>query len=295
MRATARRNSLRVGTFIAFRACPTATSTRSFPFIAACMALTKFGFFISSSETWLKTASPRARQRSKTLFSSLMGASLRAQLWPRAGAERCEVHLGREVLTELLGRHRAHFAPRAELDRLDGRRPDVLTAGDLVGIAHPAVFLDVAVVPAEHPKGVLGIGAPDGQAEDAHVVPHVVDRLAPLAVAAEDRPQLAEGASELGLLELLEHRGHDRQRHVAVEGGVRQAHVDPQLLARDADDVLRADPVVGGEVDARPDRLGYGQSGQDALDHAVDGHEVELGAGVAGKAAGHEADGTGAR
>ena len=88
MRATARRNSLRVGTFIALRACPTATSTRSFPFIAACMALTKLGFFISSSETWLKTASPRARQRSKTLFSSLKGDSF-AREWIPLRAMPC--------------------------------------------------------------------------------------------------------------------------------------------------------------------------------------------------------------
>src|SRR3989442_2741502 len=113
------------------------------------------------------------------------------------------------MLAELLAGHRAHLAPRAELDHLDGPAPEALAAGDLVRIAHAPVFLDVAVVPAEHPESVLRVRAPDGEAEDAHVVPHVVDGLAPLAVAAEDRSKLAEGAGELGLLELLEHRDHD--------------------------------------------------------------------------------------
>ena len=40
-----------------------------------------------------------------------------------------------------------------------------------------------------------GVGPADGQAEDPHVVPHVVDGLSPLPVHAEDRPQLRERRS----------------------------------------------------------------------------------------------------
>ena len=81
MRASARLNSVRVGTFIVFRACATAWSTHSFPRTAACMALMNRGLPIISFVTWAKNSSPRARRRSNTLRCSLTPLS-----FPRGSA-----------------------------------------------------------------------------------------------------------------------------------------------------------------------------------------------------------------
>src|SRR5216683_5840978 len=62
MRARARLNSERVGTFMVRSACATAWSIHSLPRTAACMARMKRGLLMSSFETWVKNSSPRARR-----------------------------------------------------------------------------------------------------------------------------------------------------------------------------------------------------------------------------------------
>ena len=84
-----------------------------------------------------------------------------------------------------------------------------------------------------------------------------MDGLAPLAVDAEDRPQLLEDARRAWARPWRCRSGlHQRQGEVAGQGGIGQPHVDPQLLAGDAHHLLGADAVVGGQVDAGADRLG---------------------------------------
>ena len=75
MRATARLNSVRVGTFMVRRACATAWSTHSLPRTAACMAWMKRGLLMSSFETWVKNSSPRARRKSNTPRCAVTGDS----------------------------------------------------------------------------------------------------------------------------------------------------------------------------------------------------------------------------
>ena len=88
----------------------------------------------------------------------------------------------------------------------------------------------------------------------------------------------------------LEDRLDDGERHVPEERRVREADVDPDLLVRDPRDVLGPDPVVRREVNSLADRLRYGECGEDPLDDAVDGDDVELGGAVAGEGGRDRAD-----
>ena len=85
--------------------------------------------------------------------------------------------------------------------------PDLLAPRDLGRILELAEILNPLVVAAEHAERVLGVGSLGRQAQNLDVVSDFVDRLAPLAVAAEDaaellesvrRPALAEAAQDLG-------------------------------------------------------------------------------------------------
>src|SRR5262249_12363167 len=75
-------NSVRVGTFIVFKAVPTASFSRSLPRTALCTAFTKCSFDISSVESWLQTSSPRAFSRSNRPWLSLtIGSFLGSLTW----------------------------------------------------------------------------------------------------------------------------------------------------------------------------------------------------------------------
>src|SRR5688572_14237638 len=87
-----------------------------------------------------------------------------------AGLERAQVDLLRDQAPEVGGGQGADLVAGAHLDRLDRLLPDALAARDLVRVAQAPVLLHPAVVPAQHAERVERVGAPDVEAQDAHVV-----------------------------------------------------------------------------------------------------------------------------
>src|SRR2546421_3937321 len=94
-------------------------------------------------------------------------------------------------------RHQPAEVPRRNLRSLpagllfdlgDERGPDLLAAGDLVGIADPSESLHPVIVATEHAEGMGGDWALGGPPENRDVAADLVDGLAPVAVAVADCP-----------------------------------------------------------------------------------------------------------
>jgi len=118
------------------------------------------------------------------------------------------------------------------LHPIDDLRPDAFAPRNLVGIADLAELLHVAVVAAQHAKGVFGVWPQQRQAEQAHVVADVVDRLPPLAVGAEDVRRLGCRPASFGSRVCVA-RAIASAQPGSEQRGIGQANVDTDLFRGD--------------------------------------------------------------
>ena len=276
MRERARLSSLRVGTFICSTALRAASSSFSLPAQRA---------FHRLHEAWVRhqlggdlgedLLAPRPQPVQETVvdrhgwapFGSRRLAAARP--WTKhtpAGAqpatsfghpERAQVEPLAEELPELARPHRRHLPPGLVLDLVDRVLPQPLAPRDLVRVPDLAELLHVLVVPAQHAEGrgrcpAAGSAGRAGARRcprrgSAAPTPRRPPKIVPSrssTLASFGSPRARSSAFTSGSVRL----------RVSVGSAMRTLTSSSSSVMRH--DVLRADAVVGGEVDAGSDRLG---------------------------------------
>eukprot|EP00906_Rhabdomonas_costata_P039393 RCo055704 len=180
-----------------------------------------------------------------------------------------------ELLLPLGGGHVTHVLPRLLLELLDEFTPKLLSAGDLMRIAHLAPVLHDLVVADQYAVQLQQVRAIRGHPEHSDVIAQLVHGLPPLRVASEDFEQGLQLAVQLGLLDGIEQHLQDGPADVAVENGIAEGQLDPDLLVENPSDISGSD-ARPPQVHALPSRQGVKQRRHQALGHPVDGNHVDF-------------------